>query len=169
VQRARKKAEEEFTYELARKRKLEADAFEDNKTKVNRNLGDEEAQRNKNWADREANLAKTAAELETFKAKVDGFPVELEEAIKKAREEAIKEGFADAKVRADLLEKEVEANRKVYSLQISSLEETLAKQTTQADALTEKLQNALQQSQVMALKAIEGTANAHAAQKSATA
>jgi len=169
VQRARKKAEEEFTYELARKRKLESDAFEDSKTKLHRNLSAEEAQRNKNWTDRETVLAKSAAELDAFKAKVDGFPAELDEAVKKAREEAIKEGFADAKVRADLLEKEVEANRKVYSLQISSLEEQLAKQTAQVEALTEKLQAALQQSQVMALKAIEGTAHAHAAQKSATA
>jgi len=58
------------------------------------------------------------------RARVEAFPQEVDEAVKKAREEALKEGFGEAKVKAELLEKEVEGNRKVYALQISSMEET---------------------------------------------
>jgi len=163
--RERKKAEDDFTYDLARKRKLEGDAATDKRAKTERQIGEEEAKRGKQWGEREAALAARAQELATHKTRVEAFPQEMDEAVKKAREEALKEAFAEAKVKAELLEKEVEANRKVYALQVSSLEETLSKQTAQIEALSSKLQVALTQAQDLALKAIEGTAHAHAARR----
>lgn len=160
--RERSKAEEDFNYELARKRKLEADAMAEKKAQTERQITDEDARRTKQWAEREAALAAKAAEFATHKARVEAFPQEMDEAVKKAREEAIKETFADAKVKAELLEKEVEANRKVYALQVESLEATLKKQAEQIDSLSAKLQVALTQAQELALKAIEGTAHTHA-------
>jgi hypothetical protein len=163
--RDRKKAEDDFGYDLARKRKLEADAMVDRKEKTERQLGEEDAKRNKQWADRDAALAARASELATHKTRVEAFPQEVDEAVKKAREEALKEGFGEAKVKAELLEKEVEGNRKVYALQISSMEETLKKQGEQIESLSAKLQVALTQAQELALKAIEGTAHTHAARR----
>lgn len=163
--RDRKKAEDDFGYDLARKRKLEADAMADRKEKTERQIGEDDAKRTKQWAERDAALAAKAPDLAMHKARVDAFPQEVDEAAKKAREEALKEGFAEAKVKAELLEKEVEGNRKVYAHQISSLEETLKKQGEQIEALSQKLQVALTQAQDLALKAIEGTAHAHAARR----
>lgn len=164
--RDRKKAEDDYTYDLARKRKIEADAAADKRAKTERQIAEDDAKRTRQWADREAALAAQAAEHATHKARVEAFPQELEDAIKKAREEALKETFAEAKVRAELLEKEVEGNRKVYALQIQSLEETLQKQAEQIEALSAKLQVALTQTQTLAMKAIEGTSHAHAARRS---
>lgn len=163
--RDRKKAEEDFGYDLARKRKLEADAMIDKKEKTERQIGEEDGRRTKSLADRNAVLTAKAPDLANHKARVEAFPQEVDEASKKAREEALKEGFAEAKVKAELLEKEVEGNRRVYALQISSLEETLKKQAEQIESLSAKLQVALTQAQELALKAIEGTAHAHAARR----
>lgn len=156
--RDRKKAEDDFNYELARKRKLETDAAAEKRAKTERQLAEEDTKRAKQWAEREASLAARAQEHATHKARVEAFPQEMEEAVKKAREEALKETFAEAKVRAELLEKEVEANRKVYALQVESLEGTLQKQSEQIESLQAKLQVALTQVQDLALKAIQGTA-----------
>jgi hypothetical protein len=158
--RERTKAEEDFNYDLARKRKLEADAMIEKKAQTERQIGEEDGKRAKQWTEREAAIAQKAAESAQHKARVDAFPQEMDEAVKKAREEALKETFADAKVKAELLEKEVEANRKVYALQVESLEQTLKKQSEQIDAISAKLQVALTQTQELALKAVEGTSHA---------
>lgn len=155
----RKKAEDDYAYELARKRKIEVDAFEEKKRLRLRELAAEDARRAAQWTDREAALAARKGEFDAHKAKVDAFPQELEEAVKKAREESIKETLADARVRAELLEKEIETNRKVAALQIGSLEATLAKQAEQLEALNAQLAGAVKQTQDLAHKAVEGTAH----------
>jgi hypothetical protein len=157
----RKKAEDDYSYELARKHKVEVDAFDEKRRVRLRELGAEDTKRTAQWNEREAALAAQKAEFEGHKAKVDAFPHELEESVKKAREDGIREASGDAKVRAELMEKEVEANRKVAALQIQSLESTLARQAEQIDALTAQLQNAVTQTQGLAHKAIEGTARKH--------
>jgi hypothetical protein len=153
----RAKAENDFNYQLARTRQIDVDSFEQKKLLALRSNAEEEARRNTNWAEREAALVLRAAEFAAHKKKVDEFSQELDEQVKKTREEAIKETFADAKIKAELLEKEVEANRKVSALQIQSLEATLVKQAEQLEALTAQLQAATKQTQELAHKAIEGT------------
>jgi hypothetical protein len=153
----RAKAEADFDYELARKRKIEADALADKRAKAELQIAEEDQQRSKQWAEREAALAAKGAEHTTHKARVEAFAQEMDDAAKKAREEALRETFADAKIKAELLEKEVEGNRKVYALQVESLEATLAKQGEQIASLTARLQVALTQVQELAHKAIDGT------------
>lgn len=154
----RKKAEADFDYETARKRKVEADAFEENKRLRLRESDEQDTRSSASWKEREAVLAARKAEFEAHKAKVDAFPQELEAAIQKSRDEAVRDTLAEAKIKAELLEKEVEANRKVFSLQIQSLEATLGKQADQIDDLTKQLQAAVKQTQDLAHKAVEGTA-----------
>lgn len=153
----RAKAEADFDYELARKRKIEADALADKRAKAELQIAEEDQRRTKQWAEREAALAAKASEHAAHKARVEAFAQEMDDAAKKAREEALRETFADAKIKAELLEKEVEGNRKVYALQVDSLEATLAKQVEQIASLTARLQVALTQVQELAHKAIDGT------------
>ncbi|MBD2098217.1 hypothetical protein H6F90_24415 [Trichocoleus sp. FACHB-591] len=68
-------------------------------------------------------------QLETYRQKAESSPTELEEAIKKSREEGIREANQGAKVKADLFEKEWEATKQSYELQIQSLEAKSQKQT----------------------------------------
>jgi hypothetical protein len=76
--------------------------------------------------------------------------------VKKAREDAIREATSDAKIKAELMEKEIEANRKVHALQIATLEECITKNAAQIEAVTAQLQAALKQTQDLALRAIDG-------------
>lgn len=154
----RARAEADFLYEVERKKKVEQDAFTEKKRKLERDISEATQAKEKAWGEREKALDEKKAEFEGFLAKIQTQPQELEDAVKKAREEAIKDAYGDAKVRADLLEKEVEANRKVSQLQIQSLEETIAKQRAQLESLGAQLQAAQKEGQGLALRAIEGAA-----------
>jgi hypothetical protein len=153
----RTKAENDFNYQLTRTRKIDEDAFEEKKLLALRANTEDDGRRNADWTAREAALVLRVAEFNAHKKKVDEFSQELDEQVKKAREESLKDTFADAKIKAELLEKEVEANRKVSALQIQSLESTLVKQAEQLEAITGQLQAATKQTQELAHKAIEGT------------
>lgn len=79
------------------------------------------------------------------------FSIELEEAIKKATEEAIKDTSQKGKVDADLFEKEWESTKHSYEAKIQSLDETIQKQP--------QLQTALNQAQDLAMRAFKSTSN----------
>jgi len=63
----------------------------------------------------------------------------------------------DAKVQAELFEKEIATNKEVYDLQITSLKETIEHQNKQIEQLSAQLQMASKQAQDLAVKAVEGT------------
>jgi hypothetical protein len=150
-------AEQDGRYELERRRKLDADTQTEVRRVVERNLAEQDAQKAKAWAAREAVLAAAQAEYDTQKARVDAFDKELEAEVQKARSESISDTASDLRVKAELQQKEVEASRKVFALQIQQLEETIAKQAGQLSALEGQLQVALKQAQDLAIKAIENT------------
>lgn len=83
---------------------------------------------------------------------------EIEEAVKKAREEAIRDINQDAKVKADLFEKELQASKQSYELKIQSLEQAIAKRAEQIESLSSQLQIALKQAQDLARKAFGNSA-----------
>ncbi|MEO1692980.1 MAG: hypothetical protein AAFR63_15855, partial [Cyanobacteria bacterium J06631_6] len=64
-----------------------------------------------------------------------------------------------AKVKADLREREIEGEKQNYQLRIESLEETIKHQSSRLGKLAQQLDSSLQQVQSLAVKAIEGTAN----------
>lgn len=153
----RAKGEADFAYDLERKRKVETDAFTEKKRKLERDIAEATQAKDKAWAEREKLLADKKAEHEANLARVAALPQELEDTVKKSREEAIKDAHGDARVKARLLEKEVEANRKVYDLQIKSLEEQSAKLQGQIESLTGQLQTANREVQELAMRAVEGS------------
>jgi chromosome segregation ATPase len=155
--RDRKAREEQYGYEIERQRKLGADDFAEKRRLLERQLGETGAQKDKNWGEREKVLAAAKAEIEQLRVKVDTFPKELEEQGKKAREKAISKVAADAKFEAELLEKETSANIEVFELKIKSLEERIQRQVGQLADLQKQLGTALEQTQNLAHKAIEGT------------
>ena len=82
----------------------------------------------------------------------------MEEAIKKAREEAIKETSQKAKVEADLFEKDWESTKQSYEAKIQSLEQTIQKQFEQIEGISAQLKTALKQAQDLAMRAFDGSA-----------
>ncbi len=87
------------------------------------------------------------------------FPTELEEAIKKAREAAIKNTSQKAKVDADLLEKEWQSTKQSCEAKIQSLDETIQKQLQQIEGISTQLQTALNQAQDLAMRAFNSSSN----------
>ena len=84
----------------------------------------------------------------------------LEKAIKQAEHIGVSIIERDAKIKMNLLKKEVENELNANGLKAESLSTIIAKQEAQISRLTVQLENALQQAQTLAIKAIEGTAHA---------
>lgn len=148
---------EEYQYKLETTRKLTTDAYEARKRNLEREIQESTQQKEKNWAEREKVLSANQSLFAENQKKIAAFPTELEESIKKAREEAIKETNQKAKVEADLFEKEWESSKQSYELKIQSLEETIKKQTEQIEGITTQLQTALKQAQDLAMRAFDSS------------
>ncbi len=161
LEKDRKREEEDYKYEVERQRKVEANQYEERKRKLERDLAEKGKEKEKVWQERERVLAENQPKFEEYKAKVATMPDELEKAVKKAREEAIKETYEAEQVKANLLEKEVTANSEVYELKIKSLEKTIEQQVSQLTQLTEQLQAGMKQAQELAMKAVQGTSKSN--------
>ncbi|MEP0882146.1 hypothetical protein NDI49_11360 [Trichocoleus sp. ST-U3] len=153
----RQREVEEYQYDLERTRKIETDEYEEIKRNLERELQQSEKEKEKQWSERENSLTKRQAEFTEHQKKIEGFPKELEDAVKKAREEAIKDVHQDAKVQADLYEKEWEATKQANEFKIQSLEQTIQKQSEQITEMTAQLQAALKQAQDIAMRAFDNS------------
>jgi DNA repair exonuclease SbcCD ATPase subunit len=155
----RQQEQEEYQYKLETTRKLNTDAYEAKKRNIEREIQENTQQKDKDWAEREKILTERQALFTEYQQKISAFPSELEEAVKKAREEAIKETSQRAKIEADLFDKEWEGNKQSYELKIQALEETIKKQTEQIESVSNQLQAALKQSQDLAMKAFNSSSS----------
>jgi hypothetical protein len=154
----RQKEQDEFQYKVTRDRQLQADTYAETKRNQEQEIQARDREQQKQWKEREKFLKDNQKLLDENLAKVTAFPAELEEAVKKAREEAIKETSADAKVKADLFEKEWEGAKQGYEMKIQSLERVVDRQSEQITAMTEQLQAVMNQAQSLAMRAFETSA-----------
>lgn len=155
--RERKSDQERYGYEIERQRRLVADEFAEKRRLLERQLGETQAQKDKNWAEREKVLGAATAEIEALRAKAGGYQKEIEDAVKASREKVIVKVAADAKVDAELMSRDNASSLEVYELKVKALEDRLEKQRAQIADLSAQLHAALQQTQGLAQKAIEGT------------
>lgn len=149
----RKQEEADYQYELARQRKIETDEYEDDKRQQERELAQIEREKTKDWTKRKQYLTEYKTEFTANLDRIASFEEKIQTEYNKAKSEAIKEAFAKAKVEADLLEKEWEANQKGYDFQIASLDATITRQEQQITQLTHQLQESNSQAQSLAMKA----------------
>jgi DNA repair exonuclease SbcCD ATPase subunit len=146
---------EEYQYRLAQTQKINADTYQLKKRTLEREIEEATQAKEKDWAEREKVLTEQQSLLGEYTKQIAAFPTELEEAVKKAREEAIKDVNQDAKVKADLFEKEWQAAKQSYELQVQSLEQVITRQIEQIENLTAQMQAAQQQAQELALRAFQ--------------
>jgi hypothetical protein len=158
VAKDRQKEQDEFLYKVTRDRQLQTDAYAETKRTQERDIQLIDRTQQKEWNEREQFLTDNQNLLAENQAKIIAFPTELEEAVKKAREEAIKETSADAKVKADLFEKEWEGTKQNYEMKIESLDRVVERQTEQITAITAQLQAVMNQAQSLAMKAFDTSA-----------
>jgi hypothetical protein len=154
----RQQEQEEFQYILENTRKLNTDSYEAIKRQQQREIQENSQNKDRDWAQREKILTERQPLFADYQQKVTTFPNELEETVKKCREESIKETSQKAKIEADLFEREWESNKQSYELKIQSLEETIKKQSEQIEGISAQLQTALKQAQDLAMRAF-GSSN----------
>ncbi|MEG3847691.1 hypothetical protein QT971_09740 [Microcoleus sp. herbarium19] len=145
-------------YDLQRERKIETDAYEETKRTSERDIQESTREKEKNWAEREKILSDNQAEFEKNQTKAAGFEEELKQAYVKAKEEAIQEVSREAKVKADLVEKEWEGINQGYELKVLSLQQTISLQTEQIAEISAQLQATMKQAQDLAMKAFASKA-----------
>jgi hypothetical protein len=153
----RQEEQEEYQYKLATTHKLTTDAYEGRKRNLEREITETTQQKGKDWTEREKILTDNQKLFTEYQQQAIKFPTELEEAVKKAREDAIKETSQKAKVEVDLFEKEWESTKQSYELKTKSLEETIVKQTEQIEGIAAQLQTALKQAQDLAMRAFDSS------------
>ncbi|MDK3155717.1 hypothetical protein QPK87_03865 [Kamptonema cortianum] len=153
TQRDRQRLEEEYNYEIERLRKVEADDYTERKRILERTLQLTTQEKEKQWQEREKFLSDNAALFEENRQKVEGFEEASKKAYVQAKEEAIQDINREAKVQAELREKEWQGTKQGYELKIQSLEQTIQRQTEQIGDLSTQLQAAMKQSQELAMRA----------------
>lgn len=149
----------EYHYNQNLKRHLSDEEYEQQKLLQQQTLTELEEKRQREWQEREKALAEREKQFKEFKEKVERFPKDLEAAIKKAKEEGAGIARSQAKVKTDLVAKEIAGEEEVYQLKIHALEEEVAIQTAQIDRLAQQVESALKQAQELAVKAIEGSSS----------
>lgn len=154
LDKTRHSEEEEYLYKFKRQRTEEADGYEQRKRAVDRELAEECQKREKNWSERDSYLTKHQTQFDEYKVKVENIPKDIDEAMKKAREEAIKDTYREEETKAKLVDKEMEGKRKAFDLRIESLTKTIEQQKVQIAQLTEQLQAASKQAQQLAMTAV---------------
>ena len=158
ITKKRQQETADYQYELQRTRKIETDEYEETKRKLERDLQQSTREKEKNWTQREKVLSDNQAEFEENQRKAAGFEEELKQAYVKAKEEAIQEVSREAKVKADLVDKEWESTKQGYELKTQSLQQTIERQTEQIAEISAQLQATMKQAQDLAMKAFASKA-----------
>ncbi|GAB4310302.1 MAG: hypothetical protein Kow0091_16520 [Geminocystis sp.] len=159
LEEARAKEEANYNYNLQISRKREMDDYEETKRNQERELNLLGKEKNKLWQERENILASQEEEFKANQEKIAQLEEQIKTEVNKARSEAIQEADREAKVKANLVEKEWEATKQGYEFKIQSLEAKIAQQNQQIDAIALQLQNATNQAQSLALKAFQSNNN----------
>jgi hypothetical protein len=155
---------QEYKYNLDLTRKLDREQHEQQQAVLYYELAETKEIQSKNWSERELVLAEREKSFHEAKDKVAAFVQDKEKAIDKAKGEGKGIATYQAKIKSDLSAKEVEGQKRFYEGRIESLEDTIANQGERLNSLSKQLESALKQVQDLAVKAIEGSANANSYQ-----
>jgi hypothetical protein len=163
LQEERDRQEADYAYEIEQARKIAADEYAEKNRQQDYELQQTAVNHEKQWTERDQVLTRNQTQMQEHQRKIETFPAELDEAVKKAREDGIRDVNQDAKVKADLLEREWQGTKQGYDLQIASLEAKIQKQTEQTTEISTQLQSAMRQAQELAMRAFETSSNRIAA------
>ncbi|BDD05592.1 hypothetical protein [Aureibacter tunicatorum] len=153
----RKEDSEEYQYEQENQSKKDTDDYEKRKMLSIRELEEESKQKEKDWQAREKVFADKKEDYDKDKKKLEEFSDLLKESVQKEKDQASKLASRDAKVKAELEEKEVEAKVQMNNMRIEELENLISKNSQTIEKLSGQLEAALSQAQDLSLRALENT------------
>ncbi|SKB13271.1 conserved hypothetical protein [Planktothrix sp. PCC 11201] len=157
--KSRSRDQETYNYNLELQRNIDSDTYSQTQKTLYKQLEDLQKEQEKQWSEREKTIAEREKLYAEVKAKVAEFPQKLEDNIKRGKDLGRNIGNYQAKIKSDLLAKEVEGQKQYYELRVKSLIETIQSQDTRLQTLSKQLDSALKQVQDLAVKAIEGASN----------
>jgi len=154
----REQEEAEYRYAFGREQQLARERFEDERTKLERDIQNKREQAEKEFAEREQSIARSEVELKELREKAAAFPQELETTVSREVTAAVEKVRLEADTRLELLKKEYEGERNVFLARIAALEGKVKEQTEQLTKMNAQLEKAYGQVQQIAVKAVEGSA-----------
>lgn len=158
----REREKEEYLYGFQREQQLTKDQFQDQKTKLEKEIQQKKELMVKEFEERAKTITQKETEFVELQRKVSNFPKELELAVNKSVKEAVEKVQLEAKNKEDLTKKEFDGERNVLNTRIASLEKTVKEQSEQIARLSQQFEKAYNQVQEIAVKSIEGSSNAKA-------
>lgn len=158
-EKAQERNEDEYEYDFEQQRDLDSDQLSEQKKSQQQELDDLREVKENAWSETEKALAEREKEFEEYKSKFEELPEKLEKEVKKAEAEGKGIIERDAKVKADLLSKEQESQKRVFELRIKSLENIVKNQQNNLNILNQQLEATYKQAQDLAVKAMEGASS----------
>ena len=165
--RERERQNADYQYELTRRRTIDANEFEEKQRNQEKALHETNQLKERQWTERERVLTENQSLLAEYQQQVNVFSAELSRLVEKTRDGATAAVRQEAEVKAALLEKEWEATKQGYEFTIQSLEQKIQEQTQQIESFNAQLQETLQQSHALTMKAFEKSSRVNSQEKEA--
>jgi hypothetical protein len=156
LKKQRQREMEDYEYKKALDRKKAQDKYEEEMRLLEKKNQEKQEALEKGWKQREAALREREDELARLREEVGQFPGRLEKEVQRAAAEATRQAEARFEQQILVLRKDAETEKRLAELRVKTLEEAVAQQAAQVAALQKQLEEAKQQVQDIALKAIEG-------------
>ncbi len=155
--KSRDRQKEDFAYGFEREQRLATDKFQEEKTNLEKELQQKREETEKALLERERDVAARERKLSELEEAVQRFPGETEAAVSRAVKDATERLKAEARSREELLKKEYDGERNVFTTRIALLEKTVEQQNEHIAKLSQQIELAYQKVQDIALKAVEGS------------
>ena len=162
LKKQRQREIEEYEYKKTLDRKKMQDKYDEETRTLEKKTREKQETLEKSWQAREAGIKEREDEDLRLRQEVESFQSRLQAETERATTAATQQTEQRFEQQVLLMTKEGEADRRLSDLQIKTLEESVARQTAQMAALQKQLDEAKQQVQDIAVKAIEGASGARA-------
>jgi colicin import membrane protein len=162
LRKQRQRETEEYEYKKALERKKAQDKYEEERQFLEKQNREKQEGLEKTWQQREAALKEREEELIRLRNETAEFPSRLQKEAEQAAALATRAAEMKLEQQILLLRKEAETEKRVSDLQVKALEETATRYLAQIASLQKQLDEAKQQVQDIAVKAIEGASGARA-------
>lgn len=162
LRKARQREIEEHEYKKNLERKKAQDKYEEDQRLLEKKNKERQEALEKSWQQRETALKDQEQELARLRKEAQEYPETVRTESEKAAVLATKAAEQKFEQEILLLKKEAETEKRLASLQVKTFEETIARQAAQIAGLQKQVDEAKQQVQDIAVKAIEGASGAKA-------
>jgi colicin import membrane protein len=162
LRKQRQREVEDYEYKKSLERKKAQDQYDEEMKSLERQNREKQEALEKSWQQREAALKEREEEFARLKQESERFPATLKRESELAAAQATQAAQERFERELTLLKKESESDRRLGELQVKTLQEEISRQTAQVSALQKQADEAKQQVQEIAVRAIEGASGAKA-------